>query len=404
MSPDNSTMYMGFRQFDANINIWVAESTDGVNWSDKHKILSFVVTEEDAASPAIIWDGSQYVMWAVDLTANQKVIKKRTSQNIYGKWSEPTICTIATPSGKEVWHLDVLYTGSQYLMLLLVGNPGEFGAGGLLYLASSNDGDTWTLSDNPVLYSRNNYFDMALYKSCGILTLENGCPVIDLWYGAHGEEWKTARTKIKFDKTKMLANKDLVLGKPLDAKTPHIFGDNFIRADNTESLRISSSGDEWTITTGIWGILNNQAYLPSAVNSRAIRDVGVSDFEAVVEFSVLGDSLWVIARYVDEANYIRFGYEHNAYQLQKVKEGSIALQEFVFPAKSPSAGDKFKLICNGNNITAQKLSNYGYCDFVDGELTITDEDFSAATKAGMQSANIITRVERFWVNRLKGSY
>lgn len=190
ISPDGTTLYLFWRQRNdaatgAEEIVYVRSTTDGVTWTAKQSVLTANKTAEQLASPAVLHDGTQWVMWTVDSVASPNVIKRRTASSVTGPWSAPTTCTVTgLPAGRDLWHLSVLKLGTQYVALLNDCNSGANGVGGKLYLMASTDQLAWTLNPTPITSQTFASKYDNLYRGTLVPTFENGRLEFDIWHGA----------------------------------------------------------------------------------------------------------------------------------------------------------------------------------------------------------------------------
>jgi hypothetical protein len=192
MSPDQQTMYCLWRRFKNGQfeKLYVKSTTDGINWGTLTETLNVNVNQETLISPAVIYDGSQYMLWTVDKVLSPRVVRLRTSSSIFGPWSSPIATDIVpltyTTQGapySETWHINVCMIDSEYWMInndTLMG-----GSNGLnLYLGNSTDGIHWTFANHPILYQRNNYlfWDQKLYRA-SMIPVDDGQQIgFRIWY------------------------------------------------------------------------------------------------------------------------------------------------------------------------------------------------------------------------------
>lgn len=88
-------------------------SSDGIKWSDYE-----IMTEIKYLSPSIIWDGSEYRMWAIgyDLYDTTGTISYQTSKDGYN-WSESVLCSVGGQNADiDIWHGSVTVHDGVYYM------------------------------------------------------------------------------------------------------------------------------------------------------------------------------------------------------------------------------------------------------------------------------------------------
>lgn len=162
--------------------VYVHESADGVTWSAETAAVT--ASSGELLSPAVIWDGAQYVMWVVDRTTNPNTLRKRTSASPAAGWSAAAACTMAAPVNKDIWHLDVILHSGTYHAFVTMCDRDQSGAAGWLYHATSADGDTWIVASRPLLVPTLAGFDnLRIYRASAIKTATGW----DVWYSSKGD-------------------------------------------------------------------------------------------------------------------------------------------------------------------------------------------------------------------------
>lgn len=128
-----------------------------------------------------------------------------------------------------------------------------------------------------------------------------------------------------------------------------VFSDSFIRSDNPNSL-----GSPWVANVDTFGIIGNQAYIPThATNDpNAIVDFGVSDCAVSVTFPVISYNPRLIFRYVDVSNF--WTLETVTYSTPQVyrvyKKVANAFTKVGNDYSTPTNGDTPKFILKGGQI------------------------------------------------------
>jgi hypothetical protein len=158
--------------------------------------------------------------------------------------------------------------------------------------------------------------------------------------------------------------------------------DSFDRANNTTSLGIADTGQEWQILSGSFGIWNNLAYRPiRTATSLAIIESGNSNVEVEVEQIYLGGfrNGGLVFRASDESNFLHFRWtsEGNSLQIYKFENNvaTLILQKSM-PAYEYNIPQNFKIIADGENIDC----------YVNGarEFSIAETFNQNATKHGIR--------------------
>lgn len=82
--------------------------------------------------------------------------------------------------------------------------------------------------------------------------------------------------------------------------------DSFSRPDNALTMSNADTGQAWTAQLGIWGISNGRAYCTAGAYGVHIATIpGIADaiVEASMAYDVGNSDVWLLFRYVDNANY-----------------------------------------------------------------------------------------------------
>lgn len=130
-----------------------SHSEDGVTWSEPETLL--VCGHDEAVSPAVVFDGSQYIMFTRKRSGTDPnytyTVERRTCDTINGTWSDPVDVTPELPDASgHIWHLDVIRDGSRLFMIADY-NTGSATSNGLLLGYSDDWGLSWTMASKPVL-------------------------------------------------------------------------------------------------------------------------------------------------------------------------------------------------------------------------------------------------------------
>jgi hypothetical protein len=180
---DGTALYCTWREYGNNqAIIYYIKSTDGVTWTNKTQMLTGTI--EGLVSQAIVYNGTQFCMYSYNHT--DKITQRRTCATLNGTWSDPVTCTI-TPSITG-WHLDVVYSGGKYYMLIapLAGNG--------LYLAMSTDGLNFARANTPIFTDARPLWCDIEYRST-LVKITNG---FDVWSSGHDVNavWKVGYSSI----------------------------------------------------------------------------------------------------------------------------------------------------------------------------------------------------------------
>ena len=183
------TLHLFWRYFGADEYIKHRSSTDGVTWSSETTVLTSDFTISRPISPAVVRgsDGT-WRMWAIDIIKIGDGLGGMglwTASAPTGPWTFVGDTTLTAPSGKELWHVDVVEHGGLYQALVMVTNPGSAGGGGQLYIATSPNGTTFTRYDQPTMWGRSDQWDGSIYRASW-LARDDDEDTWDIWYSGLG--------------------------------------------------------------------------------------------------------------------------------------------------------------------------------------------------------------------------
>lgn len=134
-------------------------------------------------SPAVVWDGSEYLMWSVrEITSSPllRVVDLRRSATLAGiataALESTNLFNPAKSSGQEIWHLDVIYKDGVYYALTYVAST--------LELFASTDGKSWTCARTNVAYTQGSgtFASATLYRSTMQFDDDGD---LTIWYAAN---------------------------------------------------------------------------------------------------------------------------------------------------------------------------------------------------------------------------
>jgi hypothetical protein len=161
--------------------ILVMKSVDGIRWSEPTEILSERQRAE-LVSPAVIHDGTHFVMWTVEIDGQSHYLKRRTSLDGL-IWSLPATTKMAgLPDGRQPWHIDVIREEDR-LSAILVSCVGPGGVHSRIHYAYSLDhGLNWSVSD--FLFEQSYEFESKHQYRATFRRAKDAPAVYELWYSA----------------------------------------------------------------------------------------------------------------------------------------------------------------------------------------------------------------------------
>ena len=161
--------------------IYVMKGGDGVRWSAPLEILSDT-TGTELLSPAVVYDGREFLMWTVEIQNGEFKIMRRCSQNGI-RWSAPTSASLTgLQPPRHVWHIDVIQDDER-LSALLVSCEGVRGSKSRIHYAYSEDqGLGWSIGD--FLFEQVYEFEADIQYRGSLRKREDRPKEYDLWYSA----------------------------------------------------------------------------------------------------------------------------------------------------------------------------------------------------------------------------
>jgi hypothetical protein len=164
--------------------IYLMKSADGIRWSAPIGVLS-EKTGTQLLSPAVIHDGTCFVMWTVEIHPGGLGLMRRISSDAVN-WDPPEPCEIiGLDKGRHPWHIDVIREKDR-LSAALVSYLGPSHSGGegsrIHYAHSEDEGLIWSVSG--FLFEQVYEFESQLQYRAGLQLLDEERQVYGLWYSA----------------------------------------------------------------------------------------------------------------------------------------------------------------------------------------------------------------------------
>lgn len=201
----NNVMFLFWRNYNTGDvgneeKIFCRTSTNGITWTTRQLVYSAANNVRRLFSPSFIYENGSWKMWFVNGVPNPNTVQYTTATNITGPWSTPINTNMSARSGKDLWHLWVGRSGSQYIALVNDTLLDQTGArDGDLLFATSDNGTSWNISPNPCIPRVGpNHTD--LYFGCAIQSIVDGVAGFDVWYSARitasPSVWSILRTNL----------------------------------------------------------------------------------------------------------------------------------------------------------------------------------------------------------------
>jgi hypothetical protein len=162
-------------------NIFLMKSVDGARWSTPVEVMS-EKTGAQLLSPAVVHDGSHFVMWTIEIQGNDLKLMRRNSPDGL-TWSAPTTGSVmGLEKGRRPWHIDVIQERDR-LSAMLVSCTGLGGSGARIHYAHSEDhGLTWFAGG--FLLDQIYEFEANIQYRASFRKIEEDPHVYELWYSA----------------------------------------------------------------------------------------------------------------------------------------------------------------------------------------------------------------------------
>ena len=161
------------------VTIYRKYTTDGINWSNKEKIVeSKNRRKKDYVSPAILYNKGIYQIWYIDQDRTLKYAEAKEGE----EWKDIKTIKIGYPKKLESWHLDVIKTELGYEMVMMAFENWKERGTASLYYSTSQDNITWSKCTEIIKPSKGtDYWDnRGIYRSS--LLKEDG--IYYIYYGA----------------------------------------------------------------------------------------------------------------------------------------------------------------------------------------------------------------------------
>ncbi len=164
-------------------SIHLTKSGDGIRWTPPVEVLS-ENSGTELLSPAVIHDGSNFIMWTVEVEPQNGELRLSRRNSTNGlSWSVATRCSvIGLEERRFPWHIDVIQEEDR-LSALLISCSQRGGTGSRIHYARSEDeGRIWVAGG--FLFDQAYEFESSVqYRGC-LHKISDEPPEYRLWYSA----------------------------------------------------------------------------------------------------------------------------------------------------------------------------------------------------------------------------
>jgi hypothetical protein len=163
--------------------LYLMKSVDGIGWSGPVEILADNAGAE-LLSPAVVYDGTSFLMWTVENIAGQLKVMRRSSSDAL-HWSAPTSASVrGLVGGRFPWHIDAIQD-EDGLSAVLVSCTALGGSQSRIHYAHSEDlGLTWVAGG--FLFEQAYEFESKIQYRATLRALQTagGDREYELWYSS----------------------------------------------------------------------------------------------------------------------------------------------------------------------------------------------------------------------------
>jgi len=161
----------------------LVKSSDGVNWTSPINVSAYSPSlyynggangNGRIASPAIIKDGDNWYLWAVNFTASPNILcLYNSTDGLHWYFKHNCGYDFRTGTDRDVWHFNAVKYDGKFWGLLTECDSNYNARNSKLCLISSSDGETWAGYDSPILSNAASGWDSGLiYRSTCLI--QNG--------------------------------------------------------------------------------------------------------------------------------------------------------------------------------------------------------------------------------------
>jgi len=170
----------------AEEKLYYSTSADGITWETKTQFYASDMTVRRLLSPAVLFEGGAWTMWAVDIVPSpNQVVRVQGGAALTDAWADPVGVDMGPMlPGKEPWHLNLIAVDGGYVGLLTDCTQDVSGLDGLLLFITSTDGLTWSNSGRTVIPQEQDGEHNALYRASLVPETVSGTAGWRVWYSA----------------------------------------------------------------------------------------------------------------------------------------------------------------------------------------------------------------------------
>lgn len=179
----------------AGDHVWLTTSSDAVKWSAPRRVVTD--TGKFVVSPSIVrMSDTQWSMYEIDAgrdgcsAKSTRVLMRKSTNGV--TWNAASVVGLVQ-TGYVPWHLDVQYVESRHeYWALVAAYPAARGCTSTsLFLATSEDGKTWTTYPSPIMAPGEiPQFASAVYRSTFAYAADDS---VTIWYSGA----RTVRAAVK---------------------------------------------------------------------------------------------------------------------------------------------------------------------------------------------------------------
>lgn len=182
--PESKELWLYYRTVTSANTIFLSRSNNGSRWTRPAVVAQ--VPNHELVSPSVVHAARRsWSMWSVNggpigCNGPSTTVERRSSTDGQ-RWSAPRTVDLVQP-GYYVWHIDVTWIPSlrQYWAVYPVKTPGNC-VTPAVFLATSDDGDTWTTYPSPVLvHGADPALQDVIYRSS--VAYEPRSDAVRLWF------------------------------------------------------------------------------------------------------------------------------------------------------------------------------------------------------------------------------